>query len=238
MKKILTYFACAALLLIGGCSSSKVDDAALDRLEAECKKFSEVDSMNYTIGVDMPSSEVKAEIYGSMILDTKEFSLAMDMEAAGQKMEKFMEMYLKDNMMYMSAMGTQQKQEADLSSLDDIGFDTDTMQFDKESLKENLSEASLKEDTIHMVIKDEVLKEQMEDKKDSFSTLGIDEVTQAAIDVECGEDLMQSITVTITGKGNGETQSFKIYVKFADVNQVKNIDYPKDIDSWPMAEEQ
>ena len=103
MKKVLKWFACAALLFVSsGCSSSKVDDAALDRLEAELKKFSEVESMDYTMGVDAPDSKVKAEIYGSFIAETKEISMAVDMEASGQKMEKFMEIYFKDNMMYVS----------------------------------------------------------------------------------------------------------------------------------------
>lgn len=238
MKKILMFFVFAALLFVSsGCSSSKVDDAALDRLEAELKKFSEVESMDYTIGVDVPSSEVKAEVYGSMIMKTKEISMAIDMEAAGQKVDKFMEIYFKDNMMYMSAMGAQQKQEADMSALDGIGLDPDTMQFDKESLKNNLEEASIKDNTIHLVVKDDVLQQSMKGQSSNLSSLGMDEVTEAAIDVECGDNLISSLTITITGKGDGETKEFSVYVKFANVNQVKGIEYPKDMETWPLTEE-
>lgn len=236
MKKVLTWLACAALLFMSsGCSSSSVDDAALDRLEAELKKFSEVESMDYTIGVE--SEDVKAEVYGSFIAETKEISLAVDMEAQGQKVDKFMEMYFKDNFMYLSMMGMQQKQEADMSDLDGLGLDADTMQIDKESLKENLKAASLKDDKIHLEIKDDVLKKSMEEQTSNLSTLGIEEITGAAIDMECGDSLMNSLTMTFTGTGDGETKTFSVYVKFADVNQVKKIEYPKDMETWPLADE-
>lgn len=237
MKKVLKWFACAALLFVSsGCSSSKVDDAALDRLEAELKKFSEVESMDYTMGVDAPDSKVKAEIYGSFIAETKEISMAVDMEASGQKMEKFMEIYFKDNMMYVSAMGTQQKQEADMSAFDGIGLDPDTMQFDKKSLKNNLKEATIKDNTIHMVIKDDVLKEYVKKQGSSLSSMGVDEITEASIDMECGEDLMNSLTITLTRTDDGETKTFSVYVKFANVNQIKEIEYPNGLDDWPLAE--
>ncbi len=234
MKKVWKWLACAALLFVSvGCSSSSVDDAALDRLEAELKKFSEVESMDYTIGVD--STDVKAEVYGSFIAKTKEISMAVDMEAQGQKVEKFMEIYFKDNFMYMNMFGVQQKQEADMSSLDGLGLDSDTMQIDKESLKSNLKTATLKDDTIHMEIKDDVLKESLKNQSTDLSTLGIDEITDAAIDMECGDSLMESLSMTFTGTGDGETKTFSVYVKFANVNQVKKIEYPKDLAEWPLA---
>ena len=242
MKKILTCFACAALLLVGGCSYptiNKVDEAALDRLEAECKKINEVHSISFAIGGRLPNYDDRIAINSSMIADTKELSITVKTENFKQEMENTIEAYYKDNMMYSNLMGTKEKQKIDQSPFDAVGITADAMKdavkFDREDLRERLSEASIKGDTIHMVIKNEVIQEKMKEQKSKVSSLDIDEVTQVAIDVDCREDLMQTVTMTLTGKADGA--SFSIYVIFSDFNQVKNIDYPKDIDSWPMAEE-
>lgn len=66
--------------------------------------------------------------------------------------------------------------------------------------------------------------------------MGIDEITEASIDMECGDALMNSLTITLTGTDDGETKTFSVYVKFANVNQIKEIEYPNGLDDWPLAE--
>lgn len=237
MKKLFTLFACVGLLFsLSACSSSKVEDEALDRLEASIKKFSEVQSFDYTIGADM-GDQGKMEISGTFLSEGPQLSMVMDMEAQGVTLDKFMELYLKENTMYMSAMGTKMKQEADTSEFSGISFDPDTMNFDRDALKENLDEATLSGNTLHLTVKEDLLKDN-EAQMNSFASVGIDKITAVSMDIELENDFIKDATIELKGTdADGKAASFQIYLKLNDINAAKEITYPEDLDTWPLAED-
>lgn len=237
MKKLVTLFACVGLLFsLSACSGSKVEDEALDRLEASIKKFSEIQSFDYTIGADM-GDQGKMEIDGTFLSEGPQLSMVMDMETQGVSLDKFMEIYLKDNMMYMSAMGQQMKQEADMSELSGMSFDPETMNFDKEAWKENLDEATISGDTLHLVVKEELLKENKA-QMSSFASAGIKEISAASMDIELENDFIKSATIHLKGTdADGNAASIQVYLKLNDINAAKDITYPEGLDTWPLAED-
>lgn len=237
MKKLTKLIACFGLLFaVAGCSSSKINDDALDKLEDSIKKFSEVQSFDYAIGMDAPAMDMKAEVNGTLLSEGPQISMNVDLEASGQKMEKFMELYLKDNMMYMSMFGTKQKQEADMSPLGSFSFDPETLNFDKEKIKEGLSEASLEGDTIHLVIKDDLVKESMAKGETDLTSLGMKEVTGISIDIKLVDDFMSSATMNIIGTSDDGEVTVSAYINLDNINNASKISYPADLEEWPLAE--
>jgi len=238
MKKIITLIACIGLLFsVAACSKNKIEDEALDKLEAGIKKFSEVTSFDYTIGADAPTMDGKVELYGTLLLkDKPELSATLNIDAQGQKIDKFMEIYFKDNMMYMSALGSKQKQKADMSGLSGNTLDPDTLKVDKEKLKESLDEATIKDNKLHLVIKKDLIKKSFEENGTNLSSVKIDEVTGMAMDIELEKDFMKSATITVEGKSEGKAATFQVYLKLDNINSAGDIAYPDDLDSWSEAE--
>lgn len=238
MKKLTKLIACVGLLFtVVGCGSAKVSDDALDKLEASIKKFSEVTSFDYSIGMDAPALDTKAEVNGTFLSEGPQLSMNIDMEAAGQKMEKFMQMYLKDNMMYMSMMGINQKQEADMSAMGGFSFDPDTLNFPKDKLKEGLSEASIDGDTLHLVVKDELVKESVNKGETDLTSLGMKEVTGMNMDITLTDDFMSSAKLNIIGTTeDGSEVTVTAYINLENINKASEITYPKDLEEWPLAE--
>ena len=103
MKKLTALVLSFGMLFsMAACSGSKVNDDALDKLEASVKKFSEVKSANYSADMDMTvdKENAKIKLYGDFITETKkplQLSMTLDMEASGQKVDKYMQLHVKDD---------------------------------------------------------------------------------------------------------------------------------------------
>ncbi len=238
MKKLLTVFACIGLLFsLSACSGSKVEDAALDQLETSIKKFGEVESFHYSFGVDMSKQNSKVEVNGTFLSEGPQMSMVVDMKANGLTMDKFMEMYLKDGMTYISTMGTNMKQDAGMDSFAGVSFDWDDFNMDKEELKENLEEATLSGDKLHLVIKDDLIKESMKAQTTNLTAAGLEEVTGMAMDIELENDFVKTATITLSGKDTkGNSATFEIYMNLNDINSAKDIAFPEGMEDWPLSD--
>lgn len=236
MKKLFQLWLCITVLFtMFGCSKSKIDDKAIDRIVPAVQKFAELDSFDYEIGLDAPSA--KAKIYGSCLLDKLQLSLFVDVEAEGMNMEKFLELYIVDNMLYNKGMGQKQKQEIKLNESFKVSFDPDTVSFSKKDFKQHLKAASIKDNTLHFELKDETIKDAVENGNIDVAQLGIEEITDTMFDIELENDFIKGVSVTFTGLNNGEKTSITAYLKLNDINQKKTLELPKDIEDWPMAKD-
>ena len=75
--------------------------------------------------------------------------MTLDMEASGQKVDKYMQLHVKDDTMYMNMMDmmkqkTSLKDAMGTASIPNMNFDADTFKMNKEDMKKYLKEASVK----------------------------------------------------------------------------------------------
>lgn len=236
MKKLFQLWLCITVLFtMFACSKPKIDDEAIDRIIPAVQKFAELDSFDYEIGLDAPSA--KAKIYGSCLLDKLQLSLFVDVDAEGMNMEKFLELYIADNMLYTKGLGQKQKQEMNLDKTLKVSFDPDTVNFNKKDLKQHLKAASIKNNTLHFELKDETVKDAVKNGNIDVKELGIEEVSDTMFDIELDNEFIKSVSITFSGLNNGEKTSITAYLKLNNINQMKSLELPKDIEDWPMAKD-
>lgn len=234
MKKLFQLFLCVGVLVtMFGCSKSKVDDEAIDRIVPAIQKFAELDSFDYEIGFESPAANGK--LYGSCLLEKMQLSLLLDLNAQGMKIDKFAELYIKDEMLYVSALGQKEKQNFEIPETLNVSFDPETVSIDKKSLKENLEVASIDSGKLHFEVKEETIKEAIKNGELNASDAGIDEVESVVFDIELENDFIKAMSLTIGGKTDNEEVSVTAYLKLDNINQKKAIDFPKDMDKWPSA---
>lgn len=235
MKKLFQLFLCVGVIVtMFGCSKSKVDDDAIDRIVPAIQKFAELDSFDYEIGFEAPAANGK--LYGSCLLEKMQLSLLLDLNAQGMKIEKFAELYIKDEMLYVSALGQKEKQNFEIPETLNVSFDPETVSIDKKSLKENLEVASIDSDKLHFEVKEKTIKEAIKSGELNVSDAGIDEVESVVFDIELENDFIKAMSLTIGGKTDKEDVSVTAYLKLDSINQKKAIDFPKGMEKWPSAE--
>lgn len=234
MKKLFQLFLCVGVLVtMFGCSKSKVDDEAIDRIVPAIQKFAELDSFDYEVGFESPAANGK--LYGSCLLEKMQLSLLVDLNAQGMKIDKFAELYIKDEMLYVSALGQKEKQNFEIPETLNVSFDPETVSIDKKSLKENLEVASIDSGKLHFEVKEETIKEAIKNGELNASDAGIDEVESVVFDIELENDFIKAMSLTIGGKTDNEEVSVTAYLKLDNINQKKAIDFPKDMEKWPSA---
>lgn len=233
MKKLVKLSACLGLAIsMVACSGSKVEDEALDQLETSIAKFSEVSSLNYTVGITSKSDDVNLQVHGGFVTeDGLQLSCIIDMESNGTKMDKFMEVYLKDNMSYISMLGVKQKSEADVSEMTGISFDADTFKLPKEEIKKSLSEAKKEGNKLHLVFSEDFIKENMETASKDNPT-GVSEISALSLDVELENDFISKMAMNVTGKQNDREITAELSITLTDINTVNEIEFPNDLDSY------
>lgn len=242
MKKLAALFLCAGMLFsMAACGGSKVSDDALDKLETSIKKFSEVKSANYTAAMDVTADKenVKLKLYGDFITETKkplQMSLTIDMEASGTKMEKYMQLFIKDdnvymNMMQMSKQKTTLKEMMGSTPMPSFNFDADTFKMNKEDMKKYLKEASVDGDKLKLSfdpkkMNEEVTKAEKEDKTSSSKV----NFKKFDMDVTLKDGFMEKAVITMDATTTaGETkQEIKgtITLETKNINKVTSINYP------------
>lgn len=212
MKKLAALVLSFGMLFsMAACSGSKVSDDALDKLESSVKKFSEVKNANYSADMDMTvdKENAKIKLYGGFISETKkplQLSMIMDMEASGQKLEKYMQLFVKDDTMYLNMMDMM-KQKTSLKEASVKGNDL-KLSFDVEKLNEET--------------KKETEKNNVTDANVEFKKLDMD--------VTLNNDFMEKAVITMEMTNTkGETKqemNGTISLTVKDINKVSSIDFP------------
>ena len=223
MKKLAALVLSFGMLFsMAACSGSKVSDDALDKLESSVKKFSEVKNANYAADMDMTvdKENAKIKLYGSFITETKkplQMSMIMDMEASGQKLEKYMQLFVKDDTMYLNMMDmmkqkTSLKEAMGTASIPNVNFDADTFKMNKEDMKKFLNEEAKKET-----------------KKNNVTDANV-EFKKLDMDVTLNNDFMEKAVITMEMTNTkGETKqemNGTISLSVKDINKVSSIDFP------------
>lgn len=234
MKKLMTLFACLGLAItMASCSSTKVDEAALDKLETVAKKFTEVSSYDYSVTLVEKVEKISAKISGSFsATDGIQLSGIVDLEADGTAMDKFIEIYMKENMMYMSMLGTKIKSEVDLTAIDGLTMNPDEITIDKEVMKKYLSEATLKGNTLHLTFDPKSFSEV----DLAVSETSADDIKELSMDITLEDDFMKSATLSTTAEIEGKKQTITITLALDKVNAVESIEFPSDLDSYILDE--
>ncbi len=244
MKKIL-----ALLLSIGmmfsmtacSSSSSSVSDEALAKLEESIQKFKEVSSANYEAGVEatLDKEDMKISVYGGFVTETEnplQLNLAMDMESGGRKIEKYIQLFMKDNVMYMNLMDlikqkTTLEKVKENANITNFASGTDIVSIDKEVMKQYLREVSLSGnnlklsfdvDKVNKRVKEEVLKLGNTDSTTKFKKLDLD--------ITLNNDFMEKTVIfmdlTTTENGIKQELSSAISLIMKDINNVSQLNFP------------
>lgn len=227
---------------MAGCSSSKVEDKALDALEKGINKIVEMKTAGYSIQMDSTTGEEKnsMKLYGGYLADTAKpsFTATVDMTSKGSNMEGAFGFYLKDNEMYISMIGMKQK--TTLEDAEDAGVipkelqDIQNFKLDKEQIKPYLRTAKLSGDTLTMELDPEKITEELKkqaekteavdaseltyDKFNITATIKDDFITKAVIDIEG--------TQTDASSSKEQKISGNITIEFTDINAGKELSYP------------
>ena len=242
MKKLAALVLSFGMLFsMAACSGSKVSDDALDKLESSVKKFSEVKNANYSADMDMTvdKENAKIKLYGGFISETKkplQLSMIMDMEASGQKLEKYMQLFVKDDTMYLNMMDmmkqkTSLKDAMGTASIPNVNFDADTFKMNKEDMKKFLKEASVKGNDLKLSFDVEKLHEETkkETEKNNVTDANV-EFKKLDMDVTLNNDFMEKAVITMEMTNTkGETKqemNGTISLTVKDINKVSSIDFP------------
>lgn len=251
MKKITMLLVTMCMLFVStACGNKKkIDEEALDSFLKAMSMITEYESANYGVKMDVEQEGIKAkmEMDGGFINDGPlQLTMNISMAASGVSIDDFMQLYLKDNTMYLSAMGEKQKQILDLSMLDNmnIGLDVDTM-MDKKALKEMLKSASIEDHKIMMEFDVDKLNEgvkAIEDSGDeaasSLLETGAPSYDQFDLEVVVNKKgMLTSFVLEMAGKQGDTPMKIKLTWKMKDVNKVESLVFPEDLDSYPEAVE-
>lgn len=244
MKKLaVLLFSIGIIFSISACSS-KVDDDALNKLKDIMIENSKVKSANYQadMTVDDGETNVKVIMAGGYLeneKDSVDMSISIDMEADGQALEDYMQMYLVDNVMYFNVMDMV-KQKMDFNTLmssESLPSTTteDETTFDKEAIKPYLTEASLDGDSLKLVFDDEKINEELKKtlEENNTSSLTSDSsftISSLEANIDAKDNLLNKATFTADMNATeGETtqnMKFTIILTMKDHNKVDTLNIP------------
>lgn len=238
MKKLLTLLCSAGLLFsMAACSSSKVQDKALDALETSLNKIVEMKTATYSMGMDVKSGEETASIKlsGGYLADTAKpsFTAVVDMESQGQKVDGFMKLYMKDNVLYYDMMGMKGKGPATEIEQEEAKFEKFDLK--KDEIKPYLKKAELKGDSLVLELDADKLNKIAEKAESSkvAATANVKDSTISKFNLTATrqDDFITKAVIDFEGtqknaSGKDEPISGKITLEFNDINKGKALTFP------------
>ncbi len=245
MKKLVTLLLSIGMLLsMAACSNSsdsKVSDESLDKLEEFIKNLSEVSSANYEaeMEVTLDKENMKLSVYGGYIVETEnplQFSLTMDMESEGSKLEKCIQLFVKDNVMYMNLLDWI-KQKATLEkvmeneNISNFESSADEISMNKKVMKQYLKEASLIGNTLKLSFDVDKVNKVVKKEAGKLNIKGSTEnVEKMDMEITLNNGFMEKavIFMDLTITENGVTQEFSSVISFIlkDINNVDQLNFP------------
>lgn len=244
MKKLAVLLFSIGIAFSMSACSSKVDDDALNKLEDIMIENSKIKSANYQadMTVDDGETDVKIIMAGGYLENEKssvDMSISVDMEADGQTIDNYMQMYLVDNVMYYNVMDMI-KQKMDLNTLitsDSLPSTTteDKTTFDKEAIKAYLTEASLDGDSLKLVFDDKKINEELKKTLEENNTSSLTSnfsftISSLEANIDTKDNLLNKATFTADMSATeGETTQdvkFTIILTMKDHNKVDTLDIP------------
>lgn len=242
MKRLVTLLLSIGMLLsMAACSNSKVSDESLDKLEESIKKLSEVSSANYEVEMEvtLDKEDMKLNVYGGYIIETEnplQFSLTMDMESDGSKVEKFMQLFMKDNIVYMNLFDLI-KQKSTLEkvmeneNISNFESSEDVIGINKIVMKQYLREASLSGNNLKLSFDVDKVNKEIKEEAAKFDITGSTEnVEKMDMEITLNNDFMEKVVIfmDLTTTENGITQEFSSVISLIlkDINNVNQLNFP------------
>lgn len=238
MKKLTALVLCFGMMFsVAACAGPKVDDKALNTLEASVQKYSKLNSGSYSLVLDLTSDEKKAKVQlsGDFIAskDKPQLSANLSLEAEGQKIDNYMQLFLKDDSLYASILGISKEKISlkDLmksANLPSTSTKTDTFKLNKDDMKPYLKEASLKGNDLNIVFDvDKINKllygvETPTKSKAAFKTLSM----KATLKDGFLENAVITLDVSDTGNKKIQTINGTLTLNMKNMNNVKTINFP------------
>lgn len=241
MKKLTALLLSVGMVFtLAACGGSKVSDDALTKLETSIKNIADMKSADYAIEItakDAENADVKMKLSGSYIFETAipQISMSLDMESGTEKVDGYMQMYLKDSVAYLNLMDISKSKQT-IEGLDEsvasFGLDKDTLTLPKDEIKKYLKEASVKDDVLTLVFDTEKVMAATKSADAEISDLVGEEskIDALTMTVTLKDDMLSKaeIIAKVTQKVDGKDKSAetKITVSFANINDVKQIQFP------------
>lgn len=244
MKKLLALVLCTGILFTSAaCGASKVNDKALDTLETSITKFADLKSSDYSISADITQGEEKVnlKLHGSFNASTAkpEMSMAIDMASQGQSIDNFLELYLKENNVYISILmaGKQMMPLDELTkgaAIPKISFDKDTFKINKEDLKKFLKKASIDGDKLTLEL--DVAKLNTEVKKASANAGAASKAAESTtfkkfnLDITLKDGFIKEAKINMDystlADGKSEDASGELVFALDKINAVDTVKFP------------
>lgn len=246
MKKITKLIACLGLAFtLVACSGAKVDDKALDQLEAVIQNITRMGSFDYELTFDAKQDSVEAQVKLTGAFKTEgglEASANVDFNADGQTMEKLVQLYFTDNAMFMRMLGQKQQTPIDLDALSSIPVTPFTSAIDKEAIKEILTSASVKGNVTSFEFDIDQLNEannktNATDALSSLTQTKTEEFKEFTVELTTTDNLIDKAVMHIVAIADGEEIEVDLTMTFSNINKVDTIEFPTDLDTYPVSEE-
>lgn len=238
MKKLTVLLLTIGFLFSMSACSSKIDDAALDKIEDLISENNKVKSANYQmdIAVNNEESDTKIKISGGYLENknkTVDLSFSADMQSDGQTFEDYIQMYLVDNIIYINIMDAI-KEKTDIDTFISSNSSTpteDKLTIDKETMKSYLTEASLNGNSINLVFDDKKINDQLKkslEGADASSYPFTLSSMEANIDTENNllKKAIFKIQLNMADETNTQDMNLTISLSMKDYNKVNTLDIP------------
>lgn len=242
MKKLFAMICSVGLLFsMSACSSSKVEDNALDALETSINKIVEMKTATYSMEMNAQTGKDTAilTISGGYLADTANpsFTAIIDMEAEGEKMN-FMNVYYKESTTYMDMFGMKVKSPADTSEVGE--FKPEVFKLNKDEIKPYLKTAKLKDGTITMELDAKKVNELVAEANKTDQGNALSSITNTATSsnikkfnmvVDTKDDFITKAVIDFEGTTTTDTSTEEnvkgvITITFNDINKGKALTFP------------
>lgn len=258
MKK-LAVLLLGVLFLLNGCTKEKAEEAAIKTYIQAVNNISNMESANFTLDMQF-NAEINQEpqnftihLNGAYNTDTSNIQLnsSIDIEQKETDMDNLFSVYIKDNTLYLNFMNIQKfKTELtpyknlinDLNLSKEKIFNTQNMIDENiiDEIKPFLKEVQKDHDKITFTLDSskvkEYLKEQAKEKNtsksDTLNQVNFDTIT---LSTTIKDDFIQDSQIHMIVKDPENEKDFidvTISFTFTNINKVKNISFPKDLDTY------
>lgn len=234
------------LLILNGCSSKNIEEAAFQAYETAFAKGKEMQSADFDINILFDTENWKdGDVRGKLGLtgsfqmkDELPLMLAdLNLSVNGIKFTDMFHFYITDNMMYIDIMGKKTKE---LYQIDE-GSSTNNQALDlsPEKMKEFMEECTLEEvdgkQVLHITMNDDFLGNIIELSKDSLKDTYTDEdfaklkkcMDPIKVDFILDEEHgFHAYSVQVHFENEGEIMDIQIDIALDHINEVESIPFP------------
>lgn len=234
------------LLVMNGCSSKNIDEAAFQAYETAYAKGKDMQSADFNITILMDTENWKDGDVRSKLSLTGSFQMKDDLpqlladlnlSVNGIKFADMFHFYITDNMMYIDIMGKKTKEL--YQSDEDSSSNNQSLDLNPEKMKEFMEECTLEEvdgkQVLHIIMNDNFLGNIIELLKDSLKDTYTDEdfvklkkcIDPIQVDFILDEEHgFHAYSVQVHFENEGEIMDIQIDIALNHINEVESIPFP------------